>query len=57
MHPSIFIEQIFKVIIVPSSFPALHLDLLYLFLLFAHGLEYLLQLLFIDLLSELAGPG
>lgn len=51
---NVLVKQIVQIIIVPSAFPSLYFDSFLLLLLFGHGSEDVLELLFGDLLSQLA---
>jgi len=51
---SILVKQVIQVIIIPSAFPPVNSDLLRLLLLLAHSFQNRLELLLVDLLSELS---
>jgi len=51
---SILIEQVIQVIVIPTTFPPVHSDLLCLLLLLAHSFQDRLELLLVDLLAQLS---
>jgi hypothetical protein len=51
---SILVKQVIQVIIIPTTFPSVHSDLLCLLLLLAHSFQDRLELLLVDLLPQLS---